>query len=175
MRTFFTILAILFGCSSAAQEHPMIDQLAAKSDVIAVAKLREPQIWFTSELIMMTGHSSALVERTLKGKEQPSKITVQVVRHIDIENFALEPPQIPIQAKNFPVTPASPHKFVKSDASTDLDNADKVIVFLHRTKDGELSAVDGFLYTLPYSAELESAVLSAAKNQAQQDGASNGE
>ena len=54
-----------------------------------------------------------------------------------------------------------------SDLKSRLDNADKVIVFLRRSKDGGLSAVDGFLYTLPYSAELESAVLSAAKNQAQ--------
>lgn len=146
----------------------MIHQLTAEADVIAVAKLCEPQMWFTSELIVMTGQSSALVERTLKGKELPSKVTVQVVRHLDIENLALEPPQVPNKAKNFPATPASPSKFTRADDTTGIDNMDKVIVFLRRSKDGELSAVDGFLYTLPYSTELESAVLSAAKNQAHQ-------
>jgi hypothetical protein len=169
MKSLFTILAILFGHSATAQTnaHPMLHQLAAEADVIAVAKLREPRIWFTSELIRMTGQSTALVERTLKGKELSKKITVLVVRHIDIENITSEPPQVPIEAKNFPVTPSSPSKFAEAE-TTNLDHADKVIVFLRGSQDGELSAVDGFLYTIPYSGDLESAVLSAVKNQAQQ-------
>jgi hypothetical protein len=171
MKFLFAIVATLIGYSSTAQTkpHPMIDQLAAEADVIVVAKHREPQIWRGSELIVMTGLSTALVERTLKGKELPSKITVKVVRHLDIQNLALEPPQVPIEAKNFPVTPVAPTKYVSPDVTTDQDNADKVIVFLRRSKDGELHAIDGFLYTLPFSDELESALLASIKNQVQQD------
>ena len=150
----------------------MIYQLAAEADVIAVAKLREPQIWITSELIVMTGQSTALVERTLKGKEQPSKITVQVVRHLDIESLVFECPQKPSPkvGPEVPVTPAIPSKFTTVDDTDRLKNADKVIVFLHRGEDDTLNAIDGFLYTLPYSLELEGVVSVVAKNQAQQDG-----
>lgn len=153
-------------------EHPIIYQLVNTADVIAVARVREPQMWRTSELIVMTGQSTALVERTLKGEKLPSKITVQVVRHLDIENTALEPPQEPNpkSGSEFPVTPAIPSKFITVDATDQLKDSDKVIVFLRRSEDGTLNAVDGFLYTLPHTRELEGAVSSAAKHQGAQSG-----
>jgi len=169
MKPLLLLLAVAFGYPAAAQsnEHPIIHQLAAKADAIAVARLREPQVWRTSELIVMTGQSTARIERTLKGKELPLKITVQVVRHLDPEILVLEPPQVPSAARGFPATPAMPGEIGKARDTDSLENADKVIVFLRRSGKGELSAVDGFLYTLPYSPELERAVSSAAKHQAQ--------
>lgn len=172
MKLLLLLFAVSLGHPVLGQtnQHPIIHHLATTADVIAVARINDPKVWITSELVIMTGQSTALVERTLKGVELPSKITVQVVRHIDIETLALESPQAPIKTKNFPTTPASPTKFDRADDSASLDSADKVIVFLRRSKNGDLSAVDGFLYTLPYSPELESAISSAAKNQeAQQD------
>jgi len=172
MKPLFLLLAASFGCPVVAQtnEHPVIHQLATSADVIAVARLREPQIWRESELIMMTGQSTALVERTLKGEALPTKITIQIVRHLDIEHMAIETPQAPNPKTglDFPVTPAIPSKFITVDDTDRLKSADKVIVFLRRSKDGTLNAVDGFLYTLPYSFELEGVVSSAAKSPAQQ-------
>ena len=174
MKPLFLLLAVSFGFPAAAQtnEHPIIYQLAATADVIAVAKLREPQIWRGSELVVMTGHATALVERTLKDESLPSKITVQVIRHLDSESLVLERPEIPSPKAGFefPVTPAIPSKFTTVDDTDRLKSADKVIVFLRRGKDGALNAIDGFLYTLPHSLELEGVVSAAAKNQAQQDG-----
>jgi hypothetical protein len=172
MKPLLLLLAVSFGFPAAAQtnEHPIIHQLVTSADVIAVAWIRDPQFWFTSELIVMTGQSTALVERTLKGEKLPLKITVGVVRHLDIESLVLERPQEPSPKGRLevPVTPAIPSKFTTVDDTDRLKSADKVIVFLRRGKDGTLSAIDGFLYTLPYSLELEGVVSAAAKNQAQQ-------
>lgn len=172
MKAIFALFAVLFTYSAEAQNnaHPILHQLVRDADVVAVAKLREPQLWVTSELIVMTGQSTAHVERTLKGKELPTKIIIRVVRNIDIEHVVSEEPQLPEKAVGFPVTPVIPTKFTKDEGAADATPADKVIVFLRRSENGDLSAVDGFLYSLPYSPELASAVLSATKNQeAQQD------
>jgi hypothetical protein len=174
MKLLLLLLAISFGYPAAAQtnEHPIIHHLVTTADVIAVARLREPQMWIASELIVMTGQSTALVKRTLKGKELPTKINIQIVRHLDIEHMEPERPNAasPKGGLEFPVTSATPSKFIMVDDTNRLKSADKVIVFLRSTKEGTLSAVDGFLYTLPYSLELEGAISSATKNQAQQDG-----
>jgi hypothetical protein len=174
MKPLLLLLAVSFGFPAAAQtkEHPIIYQLVTTADVVAVARVRDPQIWLTSELIVMTGQSTALVERTLKGEKLPLKITVGIIRHLDTESLVLERPQEPNPkgGLEFPVTPAIPSKFTKVDDTDRLKSADKVIVFLRRSKDGTLNAIDGFLYTLPYSLELEGVVSAAAKDQAQQDG-----
>jgi hypothetical protein len=175
MKPLLLLLAVSFGHPAAAQtnEHPIIHQLATAADVIAVARLREPQLWRSSELIVMTGLSTALIDRTLKGEVQPPKIMIQVVRHLDIEHMEPELPNAPSPngGLKFPVTPAIPSKPTNVHDTTGLESADKVIVFLRRSKEGTLSAVDGFLYTLPYSLELEGAVSSAVRTQAQQDAA----
>lgn len=172
MKPLLLVLAVSFEFPASAQtsEHPVLHELATTADVIAIAKLREPQMWRTSELMVMTGHASALVERTLKGESLPSKTTVQVVRHLDIQSVALEPPQEPNSkgGSEFPVTPAAPSKFIVVDDTDQLMSAAKVFVFLRRAKDGTLNAVDGFLYTLPYSIEMEGVVSSIAKRHAQQ-------
>lgn len=170
MKPLLLLLAISFGLPAAAQttEHPLIYQLATTADVIAVARMRDPQIWIGSELIVETAHSTALVERTLKGEKLPLKITIQIVRHLNLESMALERPQEPNQnsVSAFPITPTSTSKYITVDDTDQLKDAAQVIVFLRRAKDGTLSAVDGFLFTLPYTRELEGVVSSAAKNQA---------
>lgn len=175
MKSLLILLAVSSGFPAAAQsnEHPIIHQLVTTADVIAVARVRDPQMWFTSELIVMTSQSTAVVDRTLKGTELPTKITIQIVRHLDIEHSAPELPNAadPKDDSEFPVTPATPSKFVKVDDTDRLKRSDKVIVFLRRSKDGTLNSVDGFLYALPYSLELDGVVSSAAKRQAQRGGA----
>ena len=170
MKPLLLLFAVSFGFPAAAQtpEHSVLHELATTADVIAVAKLREPQMWSMSELIVMTGHATALVERTLKGESLPSKITVQVVRQLDVQSVALERPQEP-NAKGgaeFPVTPAAPSKFIVVEDTDQLKSAAKVFVFLRRAKDGTLNAVDGFVYTFPYSTEAEGMVSSLAKKHA---------
>ena len=170
MKTLFLLLlAVSIGYPAAAQsnEHPIIHKLATTADVIAIVRLREPPMWFTSELIVETGLSTALVERTLKGQKLPPRITIQVVRQWD-PNPELPNSENPKGELELPVTPATPSKSIKVDDTASLEKAEKVIVFLRRSEKGALSAVDGFLYTLPYSPELEGVVTSAANNQAQQ-------
>lgn len=169
MKTLFLFLlsAATFVQPAAAQiiEHPIIDQLATTADVIAVARLREPQIWQTSQLVVMTGQSKALIERSLKGGELPLKVMIRVVRHLAPESLTREPSQAPSEAKEFPKTPATPTEFREAGDTANLENADKVIVFLRRSKLGTLSAIDGFLYALPYSPELEKWVATSVKDQ----------
>lgn len=171
MKSLFLLLAVSFEFSVAAQtnEHPVLHEMASTADVIAVAKLREPQVWRLSELIVMTGHATALVERTLKGESLPSKITVQVVRHLDLENLTLESPEVPILDSGWkiPAVQAASDKVIVADDKDQLKSAVSVLVFLRRAKDGTLNAVDGFLYTLPHSIELEGVVSAIAKRNAQ--------
>lgn len=168
MRKLLLLFALVFGTVALGQsnEHSMVRELVTTSDVVVVAKHRPPQVWIASESVILTGQSEALVLRTLKGDEsRMQRIKFEVVRHLDFDGLSAEAPSLPGEATGFPETPATPTEFQKPADSVNLEHFDKVMLFLRRAQNGSLRAADGFLYSLPYSPELEALVSILVKNQ----------
>ena len=172
------LLPAILGCSAllasadVVHEHPLLSELVGSADEIVVARQMSPKMWVTSELVVLTGVAEAAVTKSLKGSEgSGNRIKFQIVRVIDVEPEPIQKPKIPSGAEDFPKTPEVPQARSRSEDSKIAPEAPEEVLFLRRNQNGPLSALDGFVYALPYSVDLERAINTVQKSQAQQAGA----
>lgn len=154
VRLIYILAALLMtaGGRVAADSHPLIQRLVESSDVIVVGTVKDPLVWFTSELIILTGTGEALVERPLLQDDgqikEGQKLEFRVVHNLDLDFDDL--PQAAAQEEKKTAEGGQPN-----EAGPDSPGKQRLIVFLKRDGKGTLYAEDGFLFTLPHDGSLE--------------------
>jgi len=161
--------SILLASADVVQKHPLLSELVGSADEIVVARQRLPQMWTTSELVVFTGLAEADITKSVKGTAGSGcRLRFRIVRIFEAEPEPIQEAAIPSESIQFPRTPDVPSEFKDTGEVKIPVKAPEEILFLRRNQDGSLSAIDGFVYALPYSVDLERAIRAVQKFQAQQ-------
>ena len=152
VRAFLLVALVLTAAERAtADSHPWIQRLVEASEVIVVGTVKDPLVWYTSELMVLTGTGEVKIERALlEGAEkirEGQKLEFRIVHNLDLDFDELPP-----GAGEAGAQPHEPGHAGKDQPSTE---SRRLIVFLKRDGKGTLYAEDGFLFTLPHDGTLE--------------------